>query len=104
MEFKAEVINSNVKTKKDKDYKYKVTVVTLETMRLDPDIVNMVNSELNVSLHDVDFVAELTGVTVAIKKINKIPVRYFKVKLEFEGTNDEISRLVNKSVDAVLAG
>lgn len=102
MKFNCEVINQNVKTKKEKDYKFKVTEVTLETLRLDAEAVDLVNTEVNVTLHDVDFVAEVTNVTVGIKKINKIPYRNFKVKLLFEGTNDEIARLVNKSVEVTL--
>jgi len=104
MQFNCEVVNSNVKTKKEKDYKYKVTVVTLEAMQVDPEIIQLVNNEVNVTLHDVDFVAELTGVNVGIKKVNKIPVRNFKIKLEFEGTNDSISVLVNKAVSAKVVG
>lgn len=100
MEFTCEVVNQNVKTKKEKDYKYKVTEVTLETLRLGSDIVNLVNEEVSVSLEEVDFVAEVTNVTVSIKKVNKIPLRNYKIKLEFDGTNDDIARLVNKTVEA----
>ena len=103
MEFTCEVVNQNVKTKKEKDYKYKVTEVTLETLRLGSDIVNLVNEEVSVSLEEVDFVAEVTNVTVSIKKVNKIPLRNYKIKLEFDGTNDDIARLVNKTVEASLS-
>lgn len=103
MDFNCEVVNQNVKTKKEKDYKYKVTEVTLETLRLGSDVVNLVNEEVRVELEDVTFVALVTNVTVNIKKVNKIPLRNYKVKLEFDGTNDEIARLVNKSVEASLS-
>jgi len=102
MQFNCEVVNSTIKTKKEKDYKYKVTVVTLETMNVNPEIIQLVNNEVHVTLHDVDFVAELTGVNVGIKKVNKVPFRYFRIKLEFDGTNDKISALVNKTVNAEL--
>lgn len=103
MNLQVEVTNCNVKTKKEKDYKYKATVVTMETYRADSDIVDLVNQEVAVKLHDVDFHAEVINVTVGVKKVNKVPVRFFRIKLEFEGTNEALNKLVNKSVNVDLA-
>lgn len=103
MELNVEVTNCNVKTKKEKDYKYKATVVTMETYRADSTIVDLVNHEVGVKLHDVDFHAEVINVTCKIKKVNKVPLRHFVIKLEFEGTNEALNRLVNKSLTANLS-
>lgn len=101
-EFPCDVTNSNVKTKKDGDYKYKATVVTIETFRLDPSICHLVNTQVKVKLHGVEFFAYLINVNCKIKKIKKVPFTQYVLKLEFEGINDDVARLVNKSVDAVI--
>lgn len=102
MNFNCEVVNYNTKTKKEGDGKHTVTVVTLETFEIDHSIVKLVNQNVEVVLNGIYFFADLTDVTVSIKKVNKIPARHFKIKLEFAGVKDEISYLVNKSVEASI--
>jgi len=102
MNFQAELKSTNVKMKKDGQDQYKITQINLETYKAEDWINSLVNQEVSVKIQDVDFIADLVNVTVAVKKVNKVPMRYYKIRLELEGTKDALSPLVTKYVQVEL--